>query len=168
MSTMKDVRFQKIVMGEKSVEIKRVALDRFSLIMDPYALHLYLSNQRTSPSSARAATDFAMRQIGSHGSSFDPMLDEAHEAFRAGKYASAARIFDAAFSRGKPLPKVLRAAAEAYDRAGDTAKAIERLQEAERLAQNKKPIARRIREIRRPKFVRAVLRPLERPYPVVQ
>lgn len=168
MSTMKDVQFQKIVMGEKSVEIKRVALDRFSLIMDPYALHLYLSKQSTSPPSARAATDFAMRQIRPHGSSFDPMLDEAHEAFRAGKYASAARIFDAAFSRGKPLPKVLRAAAEAYDRAGDTAKAIERLKEAERLAQNKKPIARRIREIRRPRFVRAVLRPLERPYPVVQ
>lgn len=168
MSTMKNVRYKKVVVGEKSVEIKREMLDQHGLIMDPYAFHLYLSKTTSAPRSAGSALDFAMRQMGSKTAGFDASLDKAYAAFKAKDYASAAALFDAVFASGTRLPKILRASAEAYDRAGKPKKAVERLREAVNLAQNRKSIERRLKEISRPRLIRAVTRPLERPYPVEQ
>lgn len=146
MSIMKEVRFRKIVVDGKATEIKRIVFDRRSLIMDPYAHHLYKSGQSVTSLNI-------------------PQLEEGHKAYRAGKYDSAAKHYDAA-AKAKRLPQILRLAAEAYDRAGDNNAAVARLHEAVSLAKNTKPIARRLREMRRPKLIRALLKPLERSYPI--
>ncbi|KQV42550.1 MULTISPECIES: glycosyltransferase [unclassified Rhizobium] len=48
MSLMQEVRYSKIVLNGKATEVKRTLFDCFSLIMDPYAHHLYKNGHAAS------------------------------------------------------------------------------------------------------------------------
>ncbi|MDX0135798.1 glycosyltransferase [Sinorhizobium meliloti] len=90
----------------------------------------------------------------------------AHNAYKSGNFSEAASLFDKAHQAEPTVPALLRAAAEAYVRVDDRKTALDRLEAAARIAKNKAPIKRRIRELRRGQFLNLVLRP--KPYDVIQ
>lgn len=92
---------------------------------------------------------------------YDPIRD-ARSAFSRGDFIEAVRLFDIVVSKNPNTPKHLREAAEAHYRLGDEKEAIGRLEIAARLAPGNKAITRRMRELRRPAF----LRKFSKPYPV--
>lgn len=153
MSLMSSIKYQKIRISGNSKEIKGKSLDRYSLIMDTYAFDLHQKKQNAN-SAVKASP------------SANVILAQAYENFHRKDYASAASKFDLVLEKGLIEAKVLRAAAEAYDRAGEPHTALERLMEASKLSGGHKPIMRRIKELKRPRPVRTFTRWTERPYPV--
>jgi predicted glycosyltransferase involved in capsule biosynthesis len=77
----------------------------------------------------------------------------AIKAFEANAFLEAAKIFDEIASTDRKHG-AYREAAEAYDRAGLTSEAIERLKAAAQLVPGNKNLAKRIREMSRPSWVR--------------
>lgn len=162
MSTMAEVRYQKLRVAGLSIDIKRRKLDPYSLIMDPYAMHTFLAKR--GQLSTTATTNFHRAAAATALSEVDN-FSVAAAAFYSGRYTEAASKFDE-LAATKPSPKLYRAAAEAYDRAGNTAVALDRLRAAAKIAQNKSSITRRIREMERHPTVRKVARYFEKPYPI--
>lgn len=86
------------------------------------------------------------------------------EAFKQRDYLAAAQNFEHAAAVAESPSTHLRAAAEAYDKAGSTQEAIKRLESAVQIARNTGSIKRRIREMSRPRWLRKILR--EKPFPI--
>jgi len=87
----------------------------------------------------------------------ESVLTRAHEALSENKHEQAANLFlEAAKGSRNPVGHY-RTAAELFDKAGNTKRALTILSEALEMAKNKGPIKRRLQEMGRPKWLRRVL-----------
>jgi hypothetical protein len=83
----------------------------------------------------------------------------ARQAFCRKEYGEAARLFDMAAQLSPNKPTHFREAAEAFFALGDRNNALSRLQTARRLAPDNPAVSRRLREIRRPRWLQFASRP---------
>lgn len=154
MSLMSKIKYKSVRIGHNQHHTPSQPMNRYSLIMDSYALDLH--QKKKSGKTLRKPDQY----------STDTILADAYRHFHAKNYVSAAANFEHVIRSGLAEAKVLRAAAEAYDRAGESDTAIKHLKDANALAGGHKPITRRIQEMKRPRLLRTVIRMTERPYPV--
>lgn len=88
------------------------------------------------------------------------------KAYHAKEFADAAKYFEHACILNAANPGYFRSAAEAFYRAGDSLTAASYLEKALAISPSNKSISRRIREMRRPKWMNSLL--WQRPFPVKQ
>jgi predicted glycosyltransferase involved in capsule biosynthesis len=94
--------------------------------------------------------------------SVSSLISSGRAAFHQKKYAEASAMFDSASAQLPFTPTHFREAAEAYYRMGNVSVALDRLEKAVSVAQNKTSINRRIRDMKRPRFLSV----FSKPYPV--
>lgn len=136
----------------KSVELRR------SVLFDRYRHQDYVSRQKTP--SAPASTAINRQNVASPQDLYSKGCTKFHQH----EFLAAADFFDRASKLDAKSPTYARAAAEAFDRAGDHRQALQRLKLASTVSPSNKNIARRTREISRPSVVRRFLS--ERPFPI--
>lgn len=83
----------------------------------------------------------------------------ARWAYHRGEYEEAARLFDHATHLAPNKPTHFREAAESFFALGDLDAALSRLQIAQQLSPNNKSISRRLREMKRPRWLQFASKP---------
>lgn len=89
---------------------------------------------------------------------------EAFSAYSAGDFDKAAKLYERIAALDQTIATPHREAAEALFRSGRVGKAIESLENAKRIAPDNKAIVRRIKEMRRPAWIKKVVK--DRPFPL--
>lgn len=110
----------------------------------------------------KPAAPAAARVMTSSGLNLSETVTAARSAFHSKNYAKAAVLFEDAAKLTPLRATHYREAAEAIAKAGDRRGAVEYLRKARSIAQNKKSIERRIRELQRP----PVFDFLAKPFPI--
>lgn len=163
MSTMADVRFKKIVIGNISALVTRPKMNDHSIIMDPYALDRYLHKAGVKTTAGQAVPRASDRMSAAQTITAAKFESDARSAVADREFALAGYLFDQAYKIAPKETRLLRCAAEAYDKAHQTDRAIQCLQTAAAQANSPGPILRRHREMKRSRLLRLFLK--ETPYP---